>query len=218
VSNRADLVFLFPATKTGGVRGRAPRWLALVAALVLGLLGALADPEPAFACECSPITASRAARQADAIFRGTVVALRDVDRGEDARTDIRFEVDAVYKGMVYRDQVVASPRDEAACGLAPSLGSTWVIFAIDGIQGRGDDAVLRLVTDTCRGNVPTGSPPTVLGRPYGPVPGASDREERATGADRALTRGLAIGGIGLLFLGAIAVAGLAVLWRPGRSR
>ena len=188
-----------------------------MAAGLLGLLGALADPEPAFACECSPITTSRAARQADAIFRGTVTTMRDVDRGEDARTDIRFEVDAVYKGTVYRDQVVASPRDEAACGMTPRLGSTWVIFAVEGIQGRRDDAVLRLVTDTCRGNLPTGNPPTVVGRAYEPVPGASDREERATGADRTLTRGLAIGGIGLLFLGAVAVSGLAVLWRPGRS-
>ncbi len=196
----------------------APRWLALVAGALLGLLGALVDPEPAFACECSPVTTARAARQADAIFRGTVTAMRDVDRGEDARTDIRFDVDAVYKGTVYREQVVASPRDGAACGLTPNMGSTWVIFAIEGIQGSGNDAVLRLVTDTCRGNLPSASPPTVLGRPYDPVPGASDREERATGADRALTRGLTIAGIGVLVVGAITVAGLAVLWRPGRSR
>ena len=189
-----------------------------MAAGLLALLGALADPKPAFACECSPITTGRAAQQADAIFRGKVTALRGVDRGENARTDIRFEVDAVFKGTVYSDQVVASPRDGAACGLTPGLGSTWVIFAVEGIQGSGDEAVFRLVTDSCRGNLASGSPPTVLGRPYDPVPGESDREEQATGADRVLTRGLAIGGIGLLFLGAIAVVGLAVLWRPGRSR
>jgi hypothetical protein len=199
------------------VKRRTARWLALVAAGLLGLLGAVADPEPAFACECTPITPTRAARQADAIFLGTVTALRHVGRGDDARTDVRFQVDAVYKGTVYRDQVVASPRDEAACGLTPMMGSTWLIFAVEGIQGSRDDAVLRLITDSCRGNVPTDRPPRVLGRPYEPIAGASDREERATGADRALTRGLAIGGIGLLFLGAVAVAGLAVLWRPGRS-
>jgi hypothetical protein len=159
-----------------------------------------------------------AARQADAIFRGTVTTLRDVDRGEDARTDIRFHVDTVYKGSVYADQVVASPRDSAACGLTPKVGSTWVIFAVEGIQGSGDQAVLRLVTDACRGNLPGISPPTGLGRPHDPLPGASDREERATGADRVLSRGLAVGGIGLLFLGAVAVAGLVVLWRPRRSR
>ena len=200
------------------MRRRAPLWLALVAAGLLGVFGALTDPTPAYACECTPITPSRAARQADAIFRGTVTDLRNVGRGEDARTDIRFEVDVVYKGTVYREQVVASPRDEAACGLTPRPGSTWVIFAIDGIQGSGDEAVFRLITDTCRGNLPASSPPAGLGRPYEPMPGASDREERANDADRALSRGVAIGGIGLLVLGAIAVAGLAVLWRPGRSR
>jgi hypothetical protein len=188
-----------------------------MAVVLVALLGALTDPKPAFACECSPITTARAAQQADAIFRGTVTSLHDVDRGENARTDIRFQVDAVYKGSVYSDQVVASPRDQEACGLTPKLGSTWVIFAIEGIQGRGDQAVFRLVTDSCRGNLPSLSPPTVLGEPYKPVPGASDREERATVADRTLSRGLAIAGIGVLCLGAIAVAGLVVLWRPGRS-
>jgi hypothetical protein len=185
---------------------------------LLALLGALVDPQPAFACECSVITTARAARQADAIFRGTVTDLHDVGRGEDARTDIRFQVDAVYKGSVYADQVVASPRDSAACGLTPTVGSSWVIFAVEGIQGSGNETVLRLVTDTCRGNLPDVSPPTALGRPYRPVSGSSDREERATGADRVLSRGLAIGGITLLFLGAIGVAGLTVLWRPGRTR
>ena len=200
------------------MRRRAPRWLALVAAGLLGFLGALVAPAPAYACECTPITPSRAARQADAIFRGTVTDLRNVGRGDDARIDIRFQVDVVYKGSVYREQVVASPRDGAACGLSPMPGSTWVIFAIQGIQGSGDEAVLRLITDTCRGNLPAGSPPVGLGRPYEPLPGASDREERAIEADRALSRGLAVGSIGLLLLGAIAVAGLVVLWRPGRSR
>jgi hypothetical protein len=188
-----------------------------VAAGLLTVLGALADPKPAYACECLPVTPAGAAQQADAIFRGTVTAMRDVDRGENARTDIRFAVDQVYKGSVYRDQVIASPRDAAACGLTPRVGSSWLIFAIEGVQGSGNDAVLRLVTDSCRGNVPAVSRPATLGRPYDPLPGASDREERATGADRVLNRGLAIGGLGLLAFGAIAVAGLGVLWRPGRS-
>ena len=76
----------------------------------------------------------------------------------------------------------------------------------------------RLITDTCRGNMPTVNAPRVLGTPRQPMAGASDREERATGTDRTITRGLAIGGIALLAVGAVAVAGLAVLWRPGRTR
>ena len=196
----------------------APRLLALVAAIVLGLLGVASNPRPAFACECSPITPTRASRQADAVFRGTVTALRKVDRGEDARTDIRFTVDAVYKGSVYSEQVVATPRASTECGLAPELGTTWLIFAIQGVEGSGDEAVTRLITDTCRGNMPTVNAPRVLGTPRQPMAGASDREERATGTDRTITRGLAVGGIALLAVGAVAVAGLAVLWRPGRTR
>jgi hypothetical protein len=217
-ADRRDLVFLPPATETGRVSRLAPRLLALVAAFVLGLLGAASNPRPAFACECTPITPTRAARQADAVFRGTVTALRKVDRGDDLRTDIRFDVDAVYKGSVYAQQVVSTPRQSTECGMTPELGTTWVIFSIQGVEGRGDEAVARLVTDTCRGNLPTANAPRVLGKPRPPIPGASDREERATGADRTLTRGLAVAGIALLAVGAVAVAGLAVLWRPGRSR
>lgn len=213
-----DLVFAPAATDTGRVSRLAPRLIALLAAVVLGLLGAASNPRPAFACECSPVTPSGAARQADAVFRGTVTALRKVDRGEGARTDIRFTVDAVYKGTVYAEQVVATPRDSAECGMTPELGTTWVIFSVQAVEGSGDEAVARLVTDTCRGNLPTANVPRALGTPREPLPGASDREERATGADRTLSRGLAIAGITLLAVGAVAVAGLAVLWRPGRNR
>ena len=119
---------------------------------------------------------------------------------------------------MYAEQVVATPRQSTECGLTPELGTTWLIFSIQGVEGRGDDAVARLITDTCRGNLPTANVPRVLGTPRQPMAGASDREERATGADRTITRGLAIGGIVLLAVGAVAVAGLAVLWRPGRTR
>lgn len=192
--------------------------LVVLAAVLLGLVGAASNPTPAFACECPPISPGRAARQADAIFRGTVTAVREVGRGKEARTDLRFAVDAVYKGSVYADQVVATPPDAAACGITPEVGTTWLIFSVQGVEGRGDDAVARLVTDTCRGNLSTLNPPRVLGTPRQPLPGPSDREERATGTDRTLTRGLAIGGIALMAVGCVAVAGLAVLWRPGRTR
>lgn len=207
-----------PALRLARMSRRAHRWLVLAAAVLLGGLGAAVDVRPAFACECSPISPARAARQADAVFRGTATAVQEVDRGEGARTDIRFSVDAVYKGMVYEQQVVATPPDAAACGLTPELGTTWVIYAIQGVEGEGDEAVARLITDTCRGNLSTTNPPRLLDTPRPPEPGASDREERALGTDRTLTRGLAIGGIVLMAVGAVAVAGLAVLWRPGRSR
>ncbi len=192
------------------------RVLAVITALLFGTLGVAVSPARAYACDCATISTTRAARDADAVFRGTVRSLREVGRGKDARTDIRFTVDAVYKGRVYQDQVVASSRDQAACGLTPGLNTTWIIFAVDSIEGEGDEAVARLVTNLCNGNLPTGSAPTVLGLPRDPLPGSSDREERATGTDRRLTRGFAIAGIAALFVTAVAVGGLAVLWRPGR--
>lgn len=194
------------------------RLLALVAAVLLGTCAAILNATNAFACSCAGISTTRALREADAVFRGTVVSKEVVGRGNSARTDIRFAVDRVYKGAVFNEQVVASQHDEAACGLDPDVGSTWVIFAVEGIQGEGDRAVSRLVTTLCSGNLPTGTAPAVLGRPRPPLNGVSDREERSTNTDRIVTHGLAYAGIGALCIGALAVIGLGVLWRPGRSR
>lgn len=193
------------------------RLLALVASLLLGTCAALVDTTEAFACSCAGISTNRALREADAVFRGTVASKEQVGRAASARIDIRFTVDRVYKGIVYRDQVVASSRDSDACGLDPEIGSTWVIFAIEGIEGEGDRAVNRLITTLCSGNLPTGTAPGVLGIPRPPLGGASDREERSTNADRIISRGLAIVGIGGLCLVAVALIGVGLLWRPGRS-
>jgi hypothetical protein len=93
-----------------------------------------------------------------------------------------------------------------------------VIFAVDAVEGRGSDALYRLRTTVCSGNLPTSSPPAVLGAGTEPQPGASDREERATSTDARLTRGLVIAGIGGLGLLALIAIGLGYLWRPGRTR
>jgi hypothetical protein len=194
------------------------RLVALLASLLLGTCVALVDTTEAFACSCAGISTNRALREADAVFRGTVINKEVVGRNERARTDIRFAVDRVYKGTAYREQIVASSRNSDACGLDPEVGSTWVIFAIQGIEGEGDQAVNRLITTLCSGNLPTGIAPPVLRQPRPPLAGASDREERSTNTDRILTRGFVIAGVGVLFIGALAVIGLGVLWRPGRSR
>lgn len=200
------------------MRRLALRFVALTASLLLGTCVALVDATEAFACSCAGISTNRALREADAVFRGTVINKDVIGRSERARTDIRFAVDRVYKGAVYREQVVASSRTSDACGLNPEVGSTWVIFAIQGIEGEGDQAVNRLITTLCSGNLPTGIAPPGLRNPRPPLAGASDREERSTNTDRILTHGFAIAGVGALFVGAIAVIGLGVLWRPRRSR
>jgi hypothetical protein len=194
------------------------RLLALVAAVLLGTSVALLDTTAAYACSCAGISTARALREADAVFHGTVTSKDIVGRGEAARTDIRFAVDRVYKGAVYSEQVVASEQNSDDCGLDPEVGSTWVIFAVESIVGEGDQAVNRLITTLCSGNLPTGIAPIGLGIPKPPLGGASDREERSTNADRIMTRGLTYAGIGLLLVGGLAVISLGVLWRPGRSR
>lgn len=211
---------MFPvdAAKTYQMTRLPWRLVVLLAAVLLGTCAAIVDTTTAFACSCAGISTTRALREADAVFRGTVVSKEVVGHGDAARTDIRFAVDRVYKGAVFDEQVVASEHDEDACGLDPDVGSTWVIFAIEGVEGEGDRAVSRLITTLCNGNLPTGIAPAVLGAPRPPLNGVSDREERSTNADRIVTRGIAYAGIGALCIGALAVIGLGVLWRPGRSR
>ena len=211
-------MFRTNATETYHVSSLTLRLVVIVASLLLGTSAALVNTTPAFACSCAGISTTRALREADAVFRGTVINKEIVGRGDVARTDIRFVVDWVYKGTVYREQLVASRHHADSCGLDPQLGSTWVIFAIEGIEGEGDRAVSRLITTLCSGNLPTGVAPPMLGRPRPPLYGASDREERSTNTDRLLTRGFAIVGIGALGVAAVAVVALGLLWRPGRSR
>ena len=148
------------------------------------------------------------------MFVGTVLRVDEVGSRDGRRADIRFTVDRVFKGTVYAEQVVASATDAAACGLTPRPGSNWVIFAVDAVEGNGSDAVFRLRTTVCSGNLPTSSAPRALGAGTEPRAGASDREERATGTDTRLTRGLVIAGIGGLGLLALVGIGLAFCGAP----
>ena len=84
------------------------RLVVLLAAVLLGTCAAIVDTTNAFACSCAGISTNRALREADAVFRGTVVSKEVVGRGNGARTDIRFAVDRVYKGAVFSEQIVAS--------------------------------------------------------------------------------------------------------------
>jgi len=210
-------VLLKDGADTDEVNRPGARGVPLLVALVLATLGVWSNPAPAFACDCTQTTTTRALRQADAVFRGTVLSTDEVGRGAEARTDIRFRVDAVYKGTAYAEQVVATPREDPTCGLPAVVGGTWVVFALDGIEGRGDDAVHRLITSACSGNLASGVAPAALGRARSPLPGQSDREEQSTNADRALTRGLVGVGVAALVLVAAAGVGLALVWRSRPS-
>ena len=80
--------------------------------------------------------------------------------------------------------------------MTPDVGSSWVIFASGVIQGEGKSAKLRLTTTLCSGNLSASSAPRVARPRESPLPGASDRTERAETTDARLTRGLVIGGSG----------------------
>lgn len=192
------------------------RLVALLASAAMALLWLAAWPGTAHACTCQGTSSRSSAAKADAIFLGTVIEKSRVRKPAPGRTDIRFEVSQVFKGSVYRHQLVASPVGADDCGIDPAVSSTWVIFAEERIEGSGDDAVFRLGTRLCSGNLPGPTAPGYLGRGHAPMQGASDREEQAVVADATYTRWFKGAGVTLLALAALAAAGLAVLWRPGR--
>ncbi|HEY5980435.1 MAG TPA: hypothetical protein VIT41_12455 [Microlunatus sp.] len=190
--------------------------LALVAVGLITFIGVV-NPTPAAACSCLGISTRRAAEQAEAVFLGTVTKVEESRVGGERAAELRFDVSRVYKGTVYTDQLITTPADSAGCGLTPEIGSTWVIFATGAIQGEGKSAKLRLTTTLCSGNLAADTAPRSLGRPVPPLPGASDRTERSETTDARLTRGLVIGGVGILGLGALIGIGLAYLWRPKKT-
>lgn len=189
------------------------RLLSVLAALVVGLVWLALTPPGASACTCRGTSSQSSAQRADAIFTGTVRSKTLVRKPAPGRTDFRFDVSRVFKGSVYADQVVASPVGVDGCGVNPEVGSTWVIFAEEGVEGSGDDAVLRLVTQLCSGNLPGSFAPVYLGAGRSPRPGASDREERASATDATLSRALRVAGVAALAVVAGVAVGLGVLWR-----
>lgn len=193
------------------------RLISLLAALCLGLVTVAVLPVEAYACSCKPISKRTAAERADVVFTGRVVEATTVRKPEPSRTEIRFDVSRVYKGSVFSEQVVASPQTADGCGVDLEVGSSWVIFAEQRFQGTGDDAVLRLVTQACSGNIAGTTVPTLLGRGRTPLAGASDREERAVATDATVTGALKVGGLVGVGLVVLVGIGLAVLWRPGRT-
>ncbi len=194
----------------------ARRLISLLAALTVGLLSIVVFTPAAYACSCGGLRSQSAAQRADAVFVGRLVDKQSRRKPTPGRVEMRFDVSLVYKGSVYRQQVVASLKDADGCGIDPEINSTWVIFAEETVQGSGDDAVFRLVTQLCSGNIPGGNAPIILGVGRPPIAGASDREENAASTDATFTRVLQVG-VGVAG-GLVLVVGfgLAYLWNPGR--
>jgi len=187
----------------------------LVAALVLGCSLALLDPRPAFACSCTAVSTQQAYDQADDVFLGTVTELQVTGSRGRLGEEIRFRVSRVYKGEVFAEQVVTSTRDANDCALSPQVGTTWLIFATATAAAPGE-AVERLTTTRCSGNLPSAYVPRLFGTGQPPRPGASDTEEKAVRTDARLTRVLGYTGVGVAVVALLAAGGLSWLWRPSR--
>jgi hypothetical protein len=188
----------------------------VVVATVLACAAALLNPTPAWACSCAPITTKQAYDDADAVFKGKVTRTDRTGRGRDAQVMVRFQVSRVFKGVAYFDQVVLTPRDGAGCGVEAAVGSTWVIFATQTVEGTGDRLVAKLTTNLCAGNLPGELVPSLLGRGQFPQPGSSDSEEKSITADVRVGRALTIVGLGALGLLLVGGLGLAFVWRANR--
>ena len=116
---------------------------------------------------------------------------------------LRFDVSRVYKGTVYADQVIVTPARLRGLRPEPRGRLAWVIFANGTIHGDGKAA--KLPADHHAVPRQPVHLRTAAGARAGrepPLPGASDRNERAETTDARLTRGLVIAGIGVLGLGA----------------
>lgn len=148
----------------------------MLAALLLGAGLSLLGAAPAVACSCEPANRGQHAKEADAVFAGT---LTDIDRprgipvissGDEAR--YTFDVDAVYAGDVASAAVVASAWSGAGCGLeGMTVGERYVVIAYR--DGKGLGATL------CGGTGPAsprleGQVSNALGPAALPDPGGGD--------------------------------------------
>ena len=110
--------------------GRVVMRRSLLMALVCALLH-LAGASPASACSCAPTGDEAALADADAVFVGSLVS-RTVEGGEMRTTGDTavhsFDVRAVYKGEVRRDQEVVSTADGSSCGFQAPLGVEVLVF------------------------------------------------------------------------------------------
>lgn len=105
----------------------------MLKSVVLGLLLLFTLPlaSPASACSClPPPPPQEALHQADAVFLGEVVENRLVerpDRWEERR--VTFRLSRRWKGPEAAEIVVATPRDEAGCGVWFEPGTTYLVYA-----------------------------------------------------------------------------------------
>lgn len=106
---------------------------AMLEAVVLGLLLLFTLPlaSPASACSClPPPPPGEALQQAEAVFLGEVVGNRLVeDPGGASGRQVTFRLLRRWKGPETAEVVVATPRDEAGCGVWFEPGEAYLVYA-----------------------------------------------------------------------------------------
>ena len=165
---------------------RARRRMArvLLGALVAGLLVPLAAA-PAHACSCIGLPIAAQARQADAVFVGTItnrigpaIGAGGVWSSTDPVT-YTVAVDGVYKGSVRATEHVVSAASGASCGLEVKIDRRYVLFPrVDDRASTPPGGPEQLTGSLCDGTTRAtprvlGALQTTLGQPRPPLPGES---------------------------------------------
>ncbi|GAA3386758.1 hypothetical protein [Cryptosporangium minutisporangium] len=112
---------------------RGSAWMGLVGA-AMAAAGVVANPEPACACDCLPITPGEAQSEASVVFVGTVERLAGKpDEGSPEPVTFVFSVESVVKGTLGAGPTfrVQTNNGSAACGVEFEVGRRYVVYASD---------------------------------------------------------------------------------------
>lgn len=115
--------------------------LLLSAGVTLGLLTALARPEPVHACSCGPSgLPAEALERADAVFAGEVSSVKfsgtsPYRLSSAALVTVEFRVSRVWKGPRLPTLTVETERSEISCGYEFKKGRKYIVYAWEGRTG-----------------------------------------------------------------------------------
>jgi len=143
----------------------------------------LVPVHPASACSCANQPVAVHLQQAAVAFAGTAEDTKEGPEG----VVTRFRVTTVYKGAPGRRVEIATPIDEATCGVPFVEGRLYIVFAVP--HGR------VLTTTLCAGtsdDLTSVSDLTPIGAPASPSPRAAP-DERPSGVSR--TAPIAVAGL-----------------------
>jgi hypothetical protein len=98
----------------------------LAVAVVFGIL--VLTPSPSWACSCASSTPAEQVQRAVTVAAGTV----DWTATDGQTRTYKVEFDTVYKGAAAASEKLATPANEAACGVGNLAAGRRYLFFIDG--------------------------------------------------------------------------------------